>query len=415
MAKESSSTGPIQHWLTAYGGFNISMTPLFSATAALWVESGGVFALPNLRGGGEFGEEWHRAGMLEKKQNVFDDFIAAAEWLIAHGYTTPQNWRFPAAAMAACWSARPSRSARICLRPSCAACRCWTCSAIKTSSSPGSGCPNTVRRRTPGNSPRCVPTRPTTTSNPEPSTRRHVRDAGLRHPRGTVARPKNVRVAAGREWLRQADPRPNLACEISADVVVAARAGEGGTTLEAAAAQKLAAGALSPGLTQANVAARETLITALQDSLAAVSTRSGDLCLIIPDAATRIMLLDFDTLPDKQREADAVVRFRLKKSLPLRRDQSSVSFDRQGTSNPVRVVAAVTPRAQVRETVDAQDGDLANAREHRHDHGVGNAEAAQQQAASAHCPGRGLENLELRIGARELRVFEANQVGETLL
>ncbi len=144
-------------------------------------------------------------------------------------------------------------------------------------------------------------------------------------------------------------PRPNLACEISADVVVAARAGEGGTTLEAAAAQKLAAGALSPGLTQANVAARETLITALQDSLAAVSTRSGDLCLIIPDAATRIMLLDFDTLPDKQREADAVVRFRLKKSLPFDVDQSSVSFDRQGTSNPVRVVAAVTPRAVLEE------------------------------------------------------------------
>jgi type IV pilus assembly protein PilM len=144
-------------------------------------------------------------------------------------------------------------------------------------------------------------------------------------------------------------PRPNLACEISADVVVAARAGEGGTTLEAAGAQKLAAGALSPGLTQANVAARETLITALQDSLAAVSTRSGDLCLIIPDAATRIMLLDFDTLPDKQQEADAVVRFRLKKSLPFDVDQSSVSFDRQGTSNPVRVVAAVTPRAVLEE------------------------------------------------------------------
>ncbi len=144
-------------------------------------------------------------------------------------------------------------------------------------------------------------------------------------------------------------PRPNLACEISADLVVAARAGEGGTALEAAAAQKLAAGALSPGLTQANVAARETLITALQDSLAAVSTRSGDLCLIIPDAATRIMLLDFDTLPDKQQEADAVVRFRLKKSLPFDVDQSSVSFDRQGTSNPVRVVAAVTPRAVLEE------------------------------------------------------------------
>jgi prolyl oligopeptidase len=75
--------------LTGYGGFNLSLTPSFSATAALWVESGGVFAMPNLRGGGEFGEEWHRAGMLEKKQVVFDDFVAAAEWLIAKGYTSP--------------------------------------------------------------------------------------------------------------------------------------------------------------------------------------------------------------------------------------------------------------------------------------------------------------------------------------
>jgi prolyl oligopeptidase len=75
--------------LTGYGGFNLSETPAFSAQAALWVESGGVYALPNLRGGGEFGEEWHKAGMLAKKQNVFDDFIAAAEWLILNRYTSP--------------------------------------------------------------------------------------------------------------------------------------------------------------------------------------------------------------------------------------------------------------------------------------------------------------------------------------
>jgi len=73
--------------MTAYGGFNASMTPSFSAIAAWWTEHGGVFALPNLRGGGEFGENWHRAGMFEKKQNVFDDFIAAAEWLIQNKYT----------------------------------------------------------------------------------------------------------------------------------------------------------------------------------------------------------------------------------------------------------------------------------------------------------------------------------------
>ncbi|UCF06293.1 MAG: S9 family peptidase [bacterium] len=73
--------------LVGYGGFNVSLTPGFRATGVLWTEMGGVFAVPNLRGGGEFGEEWHRAGMFEKKQNTFDDFIAAAEWLTDNGYT----------------------------------------------------------------------------------------------------------------------------------------------------------------------------------------------------------------------------------------------------------------------------------------------------------------------------------------
>ena len=78
-------------YLTAYGGFTVSMTPQFSATAVLWAENGGVFALPNLRGGGEFGENWHKAGMMEHKQNVFDDFIAAAQYLIDSKYTSSQK------------------------------------------------------------------------------------------------------------------------------------------------------------------------------------------------------------------------------------------------------------------------------------------------------------------------------------
>ena len=76
-------------YLTGYGGFNISMTPAFSRSLLLWLESGGIVAIPNLRGGGEYGEEWHQGGMLGKKQNSFDDFIAAAEWLIAERYTSP--------------------------------------------------------------------------------------------------------------------------------------------------------------------------------------------------------------------------------------------------------------------------------------------------------------------------------------
>ncbi|MEW6130429.1 MAG: prolyl oligopeptidase family serine peptidase [Acidobacteriota bacterium] len=74
-------------YLTGYGGFNVSLSPSFSALAAYWAEMGGVYAVPNLRGGSEFGEKWHKAGMLENKQNVFDDFIAAAEWLIQNKYT----------------------------------------------------------------------------------------------------------------------------------------------------------------------------------------------------------------------------------------------------------------------------------------------------------------------------------------
>ncbi len=73
--------------LTAYGGFNVSLTPTFSRAAYLWMEHGGIYAVANLRGGAEFGEDWHRAGMLDKKQNVFDDMIAAAEHLIAEKYT----------------------------------------------------------------------------------------------------------------------------------------------------------------------------------------------------------------------------------------------------------------------------------------------------------------------------------------
>lgn len=77
--------------LTGYGGFNISQKPYFSPTLFPFLEAGGVFALPNLRGGGEYGEGWHQGGMLKNKQNSFDDFISAAEWLISHHYTSPQR------------------------------------------------------------------------------------------------------------------------------------------------------------------------------------------------------------------------------------------------------------------------------------------------------------------------------------
>ncbi len=83
--------GSAPTWLYGYGGFNVTHKPAFAVPPLVWIERGGVYADVCLRGGGEYGEEWHKAGTKERKQNVFDDYIAAADWLVAQGYTTHQK------------------------------------------------------------------------------------------------------------------------------------------------------------------------------------------------------------------------------------------------------------------------------------------------------------------------------------
>lgn len=140
---------------------------------------------------------------------------------------------------------------------------------------------------------------------------------------------------------KQSVSRPRLACEVMPDRVIAARAGERSNVLEAYTSRALPPETVAPNLTAANVLDGAALRQTISDALATVGTRSRDLTLILPDAAARVVLLDFDSLPEKVQDADAVIRFRLKKSLPFDVDKSAVSFQSTKSNGTVRVVAAV--------------------------------------------------------------------------
>ncbi len=136
-------------------------------------------------------------------------------------------------------------------------------------------------------------------------------------------------------------PKPKLACEIAADRVLAGRFSDHGGGLEASAARELAPGSVVPDLVENNLRQREAVRAGIEAALGGVAAHSKDVIAIIPDAAVRVMLVEFDTLPSDQEEALGVVRFRLKKSLPFDVDKAKVSYHAQKVKDEVRVVAAV--------------------------------------------------------------------------
>ena len=135
--------------------------------------------------------------------------------------------------------------------------------------------------------------------------------------------------------------KPKLACEIAADRVLVGRLAEDGLTLEACAARELAPGSVVPDLVEGNLRQRDAVKTAVEEALGSVAGRTHDVIAVVPDAAVRVMLLEFDTLPTDSEEAAGVVRFRMKKSLPFDVDKARVSYHAQKSDGGVRVVAAV--------------------------------------------------------------------------
>jgi type IV pilus assembly protein PilM len=135
--------------------------------------------------------------------------------------------------------------------------------------------------------------------------------------------------------------KPKLACEIAADRVLAGRIAERGDVIEMCAAGELSPGSLVPDLTETNLRDRAGVSKAIRETLGAVGGRSRDVIAVLPDTAVRVALLDFETLPSKRQEAEGVVRFRLRKSLPFDIEKAKVSYHTQTATGGLRVIAAV--------------------------------------------------------------------------
>lgn len=149
---------------------------------------------------------------------------------------------------------------------------------------------------------------------------------------------------------KQSGARPPLACEITSDRVVAARVAERNpTALEMFTSRPLAFGAVTPGLSGPNIQDAAALRTAIGSALASLTPGGKDVIAVLPDAAIRVLLLEFDTLPAKPDDCEAVIRFRLKKSLPFDADEAALSFESRLANGHVQVVAAVAPREVIDE------------------------------------------------------------------
>jgi type IV pilus assembly protein PilM len=135
--------------------------------------------------------------------------------------------------------------------------------------------------------------------------------------------------------------KPKVACEIAADRILAGRITDTGSGLEICAARELGPGSVVPDLVDSNLRQRSVVKTSIEEVLGGVAGRTRDVIAIVPDAAVRVILVEFDTLPSDEQEAMGVVRFRLKKSLPFDVDKAKVSYHAQKVGDEVKVVAAV--------------------------------------------------------------------------